>query len=444
MAEKDPPSKMQETAAHPCHACIVKPVHSLKTVWTRLKPLWSRVFALLPSRVQAFLVRHPWKITIGLVIFLLLSYGYNRLTREPEPEYITAQATRGTLIQTVEAVGTVISDRDLRLQFPVSGVVAEVLVVEGDKVEAGQKLAVLRAYDLAASVDSAYAGLQVAQADLQELQEGSRPEDIAIAEAEVENKRASLHAARGTLAASEQKLVVLQKEADVGLAAEVAKTESIYSQQLTVARTALTVIDDVLDDNDVHDALTRNQPGIKTLIRGQKEDVAVAVNALLMQTGRFEDYQEALNKLKSARFAVVDAGGIVVDLFDIVVSAAPTSSFTRSERETRKKDLSTEKKSIQTALSAIDTALENLLDESAAYDTKIAAEETTIASAKGDTLTLETSLRTEEAQLALEKAGARQTDINAAAARVRQARADLAAARADFDDTILYTPVDGP
>src|SRR3989344_4237993 len=63
--------------------------------------------------------------------------------------------------------------------------------------------------------------------------------------------------------------------------------------------------------------------------------------------------------------------------------------------------------------------------------------------AKGDILNLETDIRTESAKLALKKAGARPTEIQAAAARVRAAQADYDRAVSDFGDTVLIAPVAG-
>lgn len=131
------------------------------------------------------------------------------------------------------------------------------------------------------------------------------------------------------------------------------------------------------------------------------------------------------------------------DLFFRLSSLPPTSSFSRSERESRKNDISTEKTNLQTALTSIDSAIKDLQDAVATYDTKIATENSTITSANGDILNLQSSIRTEEAKLALSRAGARPTEIQASAARVRQAGAEYERSKADFEDTILYAPTTG-
>lgn len=415
---------------HPCRECILQ---EERTIFKYLKRITSYILHR----------KHKWKIIIAVTILGVLTFGYFKITQEPVPEYITAKVVRGDLVQTVEAVGTVTSERDLKLQFPVSGVVGEVLVKEGDHVEAGDRLASLRGDNVQAYVNSAYANVQAEQAKLQELKEGTRMEDIIIAEAEVANKRATLEASREQLKSSESELLLLEREAEINLAGEVGKARSTVSQQMTKSRNALAVLDDVMADNDVSDALTRSEPQLPLLVLAER-DSAVAVSEKLFREGiDFDNYEDALRVLRLTRSGVVDASHAIERLYLAITTVPPTGAFTRSEREDRKTDLNTEKNNLQSSLASIDAAIKSLQDASATYDTKIASEQTAITRLRGDILTYESSLRTQEAQLALKKAGSRQTDIDAASARVRQAQADLARAKADFAETVLFAPTTG-
>lgn len=415
----------------------------VKKIYGRCRAVWMLGFTRLPEPLQRFLSRHRWKTTITLGVLLLLSYGYYAITKEPEPEIVIAEVTRGELTQVVEAVGEITSERNLKLQFPISGVVSEVLVKEGDKIELGQKIASLRANDLRADMQSALASLQAAQAELAELKEGTRPENIAIAEAELENKRAQLRAAENELKASEEKLEILEKEAEIALAGEIGEASSMASKQLTVARTALSIFDDVFSDPDVIDAFQRGDPGKDRLMKKERDRAGQIVDSVFDEGFNFESYDKALSALQKVRQGLSVATRVMEDLFFSLVTLPPTSSFSRTEREARKNDVADEKTSLQTALTSVDTAIKDLQDASANFNTKIATENSTIASAKGDILNLQTAIRTEEAELALKKAGARPTEIQAAAARVRQASAEYDRTKADFEDTILYAPTTG-
>ncbi len=413
--------------------------------------------AILGSLKRSYrFVRNHLKSSIAAVVVLLVGWSVYAVTRPSTPVYVTDIAQRGDLVQTVEAVGTVVSEKDLQLQFSTSDVVSRVLVKEGDRVKAGQTLASLRSGTLSASIASASANVQSAQAALTALEQGSRPEDIAIAEAGVENKRASLRVAEQTvtsadanLAISQSQLVTLRSEVDINLAGQVSAVGSTISQHLATAKTAVLTIRGVFSANDVSDAIVKSQVnGYDTLIANMNSaetDLTIAQSSSIPM-----NYQEALQKLQRARVLISQSAGIANRAFDIIANLSLTSYFTNTSRETNKSTIATQKSAVQSALASIDSSIKLLQDASAAYDSKIASQEAAIISltgtrdrAKADIITYQTLLRIEEAQLALKKAPARQTDIDAARAGVRQAQADVARAASLYRDTVLVAPVDG-
>lgn len=412
--------------------------------------VWSRI------RSGLHFLRVHLKATIATILLLLIALVSYAVTRPVQPSFITAVAERGGLKQTVEAVGTVISERDLELQFPTIDVVSQVLVKEGDQVRAGARLASLRSGTLSAGVASASASVQSAQAALRALEEGSRPEDIIIAEAGVQNKRAALDVAKQTfenaslnLVIAEQKLVQLKKETEVNLSGQVQTAASALSQQLSTAKTALQVIDGVFDANDVADAVVKARPvGYDTMV----QNVITTSSAIDSELSKPPplNYQNALDRLRTSRAVSALVADIGNRAYDIIATLPTTNSFTNTSKETNKTTIAGQRSNVQSALSNLDSVIRSLQDASVAYDTRIANQQSEIVTlagtrdrAKTDISTFETSLKIEEAQLALKKAPARQTDIDSARARVRQAQADLARAGAQFRDTILTAPVDG-
>lgn len=417
-----------------------------------------RIFSLLTGYVRPAYrwVRHHLKLTIAGVVVLMIAWASYAVTRPAQPVFVTAVAEKGDLRQTVEAVGTVISEKDLELQFPTVDVVASVSVKEGDRVKAGQTLAALRSGMLSASVASASASVQSAQAALRALEEGSRPEDIAIAEAQVANKRASLEAVEQTLKnseinlkTSEEQLTVLKNEAAIGLSGQVGTAGSTASQQLAIAKTALLAIRGVFEANDVQDAVVKSAPsGYNTL--QSNITTALADIAVLQSASAPADYQAAIKTLSKSRSPVAFTADIANRAYDIVANLPLNSYFTSTSRETNKTTIATQKGYVQSGLATLDTSLKSLQDASAGYDTRISTQQAEISSLRGtrdraqaDIATYKTSLQIDEASLALKKAPARQTDIDSARARVRQAQADLARAGAQFRDTILVAPVEG-
>ena len=404
-----------------------------------------------------FYQRHRKKI-LGSTLAIFVIGGLWFIFHKPStPEYVTATAVRGDLYQTVEAVGTVVSDRDLKLQFPFGGIVDAVLVHESDRVKAGQILARLRAGTRGAAVASAQASVASAQAALRALQEGARPEEVTIAEAEVAAKRAQLEATTTALATAEtsvdhsrQKLTALQTEAALNLSGNVAEAWGEVSKQLTAAENALSVVTDVLGTIIVNDALVRDNPAQYQDLQRNLSSARAAIAAVRAVPDGTRDYESAIAILQACESVLQSTGRTLDQTFAMLSSVPETSSFTSAVRETNKNKITAQRTMLQASIESVrsnETALQNA---SAVYDTRIVAERSSLAAAEGardkaktDVVSFEATLRSQAAQLQLKVAPARQTDLDATTARLRQAQAELARAAADYRDTLLTAPVDG-
>ncbi len=92
----------------------------------------------------------------------------------------------------VTAEGKLVPQHSAQLSLPQGGVVAEVLVHEGDLVQAGQPLLRLKNEQQAAGVAQAQAALQRAQAQRDEQKAGPRPQEVVAAQAAVDAAQAQL------------------------------------------------------------------------------------------------------------------------------------------------------------------------------------------------------------------------------------------------------------
>jgi hypothetical protein len=369
------------------------------------------------NKIFSFFRRNKWKSLAGAVVLLLVALGVSSAMTPAEPEYLTETVKRADIRQTVEAVGTVISERELELRFSGVGIVSAVNVTEGQRVKAGQRLAQLKAGNLGAGVAAQQASLQSALAELRAMEEGTRPEDIAVAEADVSAKRASLQVAQSTLQSAEKNLqtaqdqiVTLQQEATVSLAGQVSTSMSALAEQVVTVETSLSTIDDILSRVDVQDAIIKDRPGADNEIRAQRRSAQEAVNRARLEGLKAADYQGALSALASARVSFTQAQTSIDALFFLISSLPETSNFTTVTRETYKASISTERSQIQDASATLSSTESSLRNASAAFDTKISSQEVTIASqegtrdrAKTDILTYEAAIRTAEAQLALRR-----------------------------------------
>jgi RND family efflux transporter MFP subunit len=407
--------------------------------------------------IPAFVRRHPWRYGIILVVLLAIVGGSMAMGGPAQPEYVTETSKKADLVQTVEAVGTLISEHDLKLQFPMSGIIAAINVKEGQKVRAGQVLASIRGGNYAADVAAASAQVRSAEAQLQALLEGARVEDIAITEADVANKQSALNTAKSNLenaktalTSAESQLTALKSEALTGLAGNVATAKSTASQELVDAENALQTITDIFNNNDIQDAVIKGNPsGLNDVTMAQQRTIT-DLRAINSRVTAVQDFEAALALMESVRISMQNAARVMDQAYSVISGLQTTSNFTPSAQEAYKSTVATQRSSLQGSLSSVESAANNLRDAAASYTTRIAAQEAAVTSAKStidrsnaDILTYQTSLQIAQAQLQLKKAPPRQADIDAQQAVVRQMRASLARASANYGNTLLTAPIAG-
>jgi multidrug resistance efflux pump len=130
------------------------------------------------------------RLLIGVFLLLLLAVcmltalrGRTDAVLTPPEATATVPAVRAS--QQVLADGRIVPVRRSEMSFAMPGIVAEVLVAEGDHVEAGQVLARLEAAPQTAA-------LQQAEANLARAQVASTPREVDVAQAALAQARAEL------------------------------------------------------------------------------------------------------------------------------------------------------------------------------------------------------------------------------------------------------------
>jgi len=136
-------------------------------------------------------------ILIGIVIVALLSLSalaYRMLAREvPEVEVTRASAESSDVGGTVlSATGYIVAHHTINVNSKVTGRLAWIGVEKGDKVKEGQVLVRLEDQEFRAAYEQAQGALDNARAYLDELEHGSRPEEIQEAQHNLDEARATL------------------------------------------------------------------------------------------------------------------------------------------------------------------------------------------------------------------------------------------------------------
>jgi HlyD family secretion protein len=144
-----------------------------------------------------------WIIT-GVILFLLAGAGrfaWSRLTAPVEVEVRRVQSSTqsGGVNEPdviLQATGYIVAAHKIQVASKVLGRVAWIGVDKGDKVKEGQVIVRLEDDEYRAQLQQAKGQLANLQARLDELVNGSRPEEIARAQADVEQGKAELVNAR--------------------------------------------------------------------------------------------------------------------------------------------------------------------------------------------------------------------------------------------------------
>jgi|GEM_PF-53957 len=147
-------------------------------------------------------------IIAGVAIFLLLGTGrfaYNKLNAAVEVDTVEVKvASTGTGASAgqgvvLNATGYIVAHHEIQVASKVVGRVKWIGVEKGDHVKAGQPIVRLEDDEYQAQVDQSKGNLANLQARLLEAEHGSRPEEIAVAKANLDQAKANLTDAKVTL-----------------------------------------------------------------------------------------------------------------------------------------------------------------------------------------------------------------------------------------------------
>jgi len=122
-----------------------------------------------------------WSIIFVVAIGGIIFYFKNK---KPVTTYTTADATKGTLAQTVSVTGDLVAQDEITLNFELGGRVSKVFVKPSNKVAAGDPIATLTDATLQKQLEQAQAGLDQAIANAGSNSDAFREANVAKNNAE--------------------------------------------------------------------------------------------------------------------------------------------------------------------------------------------------------------------------------------------------------------------
>ena len=384
--------------------------------------------------------------------------GAAATTTQPAPT--TRAAAEGMLA----AEARVVPVHSAALSWPSGGVVAEVLVAEGDRVQSGQPLLRLDQARAEATVAQAEAGLARAQATYEKLRAGATPEEIAVVEAALHAAQAELRQTTGSVTPADQTAAQAQiQQARAHLAdlqAGAAGTDLRAAEaQLAQAQASLTTQRDQLSAAKTNaqlelaratSALTQAQSQYATALQNWQyvqdtgadptnpsttNSAGQKVKNKLNDTQRqqyYDAYVQAQAALHSAETAVQQA--------QVAFDAArlgEVSGIQTAEQQVASSQAGLDK--LHAGASA---------DELAAARAQLASSQANLDKLRGDQRSgaLEAAQATvDQAKASLDKlrVGASKSDLAVAAAEVQSAQAELKLAQVVLSETELRAPFAG-
>ena len=335
------------------------------------------------------------KVLIGsvsaLVLIILIYYLFFHNSKTYQ--FVTVQ--RDAITETVSLTGNTTPEQSVSLAFGSSGIISHVYSDLGLHATTSQVLAILNINDLVAQLHQAQANVASAQAKLQGLQNGSRPEDIAASQAALD-------------------------KAQQDLANMYAGIIDTSTDSYTKANDAVrTQIDPFFSNSETPlPKLTYgvNEYQYETVVESERLDASSALNNWKTQLANTDQTNTNLETLLQKEISYLAT--IRQLLNDLSVTLEKTISVNASVLSAYKMNVSTALNEVNVASASLNSISQN------------------IASQKLTILQL-------QSQLDLKQAGSLPTDISAQQAQVEEAQASVDSAQAKIQNAEIIAPISG-
>ena len=241
--------------------------------------------------------RSPTQWLIGLLVLGILSGGgyltYRQLVLVPRQEardnMQTAAVERVTLPIAIAANGTVQPKQSTNVSPKTSGRLKSLTVDEGDSVQEGQILAYMDDSNLQGQLLEAKGQLAAAQANLQKVVTGNRPQEIAQTTAQLKNAQATLRQAESDLQRNQQLYNVGAISAQALDTARTARDTAQASVEQAQQTTALSQAGSRQEDIDQARAQVTQSQGALETIQTQVDDAVIRAPFSGIVTTRYAD-----------------------------------------------------------------------------------------------------------------------------------------------------------
>lgn len=340
------------------------------------------------------------KTILIIIIIALVSFTGYLLLRKEELPFTLFEVSRGDIVQEIWETGRVQRGEKINLSFQNTGEIEKIYVTVNQTVEKGEALAKLNTEDLEIQLQEAKSSLLLAQLNLQKLLAGASPEEIKIAQTQVENAKISLQSAEKNL-------------------------KNSYDGAITVLDVSYPQIYNTLDFIKefireyvtVYDRDARRILDARDEIASMEEEAKLYLEIAKSDSGGKEDTEKALSIMRNSLEITFNNLETVREIID------KSSVYRDRVSVSDKAFLDTQKANINSAL------------------TNIIASQQTISSMKLNLEAAKTTLQEAENRLDLVTAEIRQVDIDLYETQIKQAQARVQLYENQIQKSILRSPL---
>lgn len=376
-----------------------------------------------------FLKRPRTIVIIAVLLVLVGGYFYRRATQQPKYEFATVQLRDISAV--VNVTGHIQPAQSIDLSFETGGKLQLLPVDSGSVVQAGQLVAALNNADASANVAQAQAVVAAKQASLSALRQGTRPEEVLIAQTTVDNAERALSDAKNNLTNSTQ-------QADVSL-------NNLYLSVPNILNNALATANDAVYKQAQDMFINDNTPSPRLAFTCTNSQTTIDVEyQRQLSKSTLDKLRGEINVLEENTVALTTSMGKTIThltlirnylnrLTDALNASAGLSAST----------LDSYKTTVNTARTNISTTISTIDNQQQLIYSQVAANNLATSTATAKVRDAENALKSAVNNLALKKAGSTKEQIEAAVADLRQAQANAAAATASYAKTAIHAPVAG-
>lgn len=375
----------------------------------------------------------------GIIILIIAAFWWNRSSQPVATKNETVTAETKTITQEVSVTGKIKPAEQIDLAFEKGGKIASTDVVIGGAVTKGMILATLESKDINAQLAQVQAALDAEQSKLNQLKQGTRPEEIKIAETAVSSAQQALTDAQSNLANVNTKAA-----ADLNQTFDTAITS--MDSSISVATNSMIVLTNIQFSLFAIGNPTSQDSLNNTNLANAK---AAALLALLGAQNAGQMDTNSINQLSGGAKAAVDnARSNPTDLNTSLALTQTKNALEKVKAALEAVPINSNLTSTQvTSLNTEKTNINTEISDTASKENTIAAQKVTnnnaISTAQTSVNVANNALSSAKDNLALKKAGSTPEQIAAQAASVKQAQANVQNIQSQLAKTVLTSPING-